>query len=653
MRFFLFLALLTTTLYADTSLPTAYQGRIRPIEASARLWLHDLYHKQQLKKEDLSPFQTHSRAATDLFWNQNIPIDAPLFWIHHAQTKELLHLPTKEDRFSYSELKEAFPSAYGLLATHQFVETYRNPTNRMGTTRLELSALAPGLWIALQGDNLVVLESPWQSLKPGQIIATKLTERLRQRHQPDKAAVDELLALWNNLQNFERKQDSNLAIAEAVQTLRQQGMKPFDIAQTLERQWPLRVRLSQAALQPKVLPGRLIPGEWYTLKALAIEVYDPVSDSLVPVGNFTVYPDAVFNELRQSSDSSETLATLQHAYSQIEGTYLREGGGKTLFYPTHAQLAAEMWYYQLPLTTVDLTLYFAATLLFGLAISLHSRSLRISAWATLAVAWILHTTILILRCYILGRPPVTNMFETVVYVPWIAVTLSVPLCAKLRSLFIPFAASLLAAALLALLEVTQLHHGLDTVQPVLDSQYWLIIHVLLVVASYGVFLLCGVLGHLYLAMSAFSPKSTSLPQLSRGILHAMYMGTAMLIAGTILGGVWAAESWGRFWDWDPKESWAFISSCCYLICIHAYTFRYIDKIGLAVGAIVGLWAISFTWYGVNYILGTGLHSYGFGSGGEGYYYSFLLAEMLFIIFCLWMMRFKQSKSISIVLKKKE
>src|SRR3989339_776052 len=87
MRFFLFLALLTTTLYADTSLPTAYQGRIRPIEASARLWLHDLYHKQQLKKEDLSPFQTHSRAATDLFWNQNIPIDAPLFWIHHAQTK--------------------------------------------------------------------------------------------------------------------------------------------------------------------------------------------------------------------------------------------------------------------------------------------------------------------------------------------------------------------------------------------------------------------------------------------------------------------------------------------------------------------------------------------------------------------------------------
>ncbi len=120
-----------------------------------------------------------------------------------------------------------------------------------------------------------------------------------------------------------------------------------------------------------------------------------------------------------------------------------------------------------------------------------------------------------------------------------------------------------------------------------------------------------------LAYATFKPETSALPQLSKSILHTMYIGTAMLIAGTILGGVWAAESWGRFWDWDPKESWAFISSCCYLIFIHAYTFRYIHQIGLAIGAVIGLWAISFTWYGVNYILGTGLHSYGFGSGAKG------------------------------------
>lgn len=124
---------------------------------------------------------------------------------------------------------------------------------------------------------------------------------------------------------------------------------------------------------------------------------------------------------------------------------------------------------------------------------------------------------------------------------------------------------------------------------------------------------------------------TALGQL---ILQTMYGGTILLVSGTILGGIWAAESWGRFWDWDPKESWAFISSCFYLIWIHAYRFHRIGSFGLAIGAVSGLLAISFTWYGVNYILGTGLHSYGFGSGGEIFYYSFLGIECLFLILML-------------------
>ena len=110
----------------------------------------------------------------------------------------------------------------------------------------------------------------------------------------------------------------------------------------------------------------------------------------------------------------------------------------------------------------------------------------------------------------------------------------------------------------------------------------------------------------------------------------LYIGTALLIVGTILGGVWAAQSWGRFWDWDPKESWAFISALMYLAFLHAYKFRKIKERGLAIGSILGLMTISFTWYGVNYILGTGLHSYGFGGGGEWLYYSYLLGEGLFI-----------------------
>jgi ABC-type transport system involved in cytochrome c biogenesis permease subunit len=224
----------------------------------------------------------------------------------------------------------------------------------------------------------------------------------------------------------------------------------------------------------------------------------------------------------------------------------------------------------------------------------------------------------------------------VLYVPWVAACASLLLPAFRRHSLALLAACVTSIGLLVILEVTDLNQSLDQVQAVLDSQFWLLIHVLLVVGSYGIFILGAIMGHFYLGMFiAQRQENATMKHLSYMILQTLYGGTAMLIAGTILGGVWAAESWGRFWDWDPKESWAFISSCFYLIWIHAYRFHRIASFGLAIGAVSGLLAISFTWYGVNYILGTGLHSYGFGSGGEYYYYAFIGSECLFLGVALW------------------
>ncbi len=184
--------------------------------------------------------------------------------------------------------------------------------------------------------------------------------------------------------------------------------------------------------------------------------------------------------------------------------------------------------------------------------------------------------------------------------------------------------------------MTDFYQNLHQVQAVLDSQFWLTLHVLLIVASYGVFILGSIIGHFYLGLFVTHRQETfMMQQISQLIFKTMYGGTVFLIMGTILGGIWAAESWGRFWAWDPKESWAFISICFYLIWIHAYRFHHIASFGLAIGAISGLLSISFTWYGVNYILGVGLHSYGFGSGGGLYYYIFLGVECIFLITMLW------------------
>ncbi|MCB1114339.1 MAG: cytochrome c biogenesis protein CcsA [Chlamydiia bacterium] len=315
--------------------------------------------------------------------------------------------------------------------------------------------------------------------------------------------------------------------------------------------------------------------------------YLPLSQAFKsPEKNVSHWPDSVWKEVAHAKNLNEAKTILE-ANS-----------------PFNLRFETEKFYLKVPLQKIALIGYVLA--IFGLWNGFF--------WGALAV----HTLLLGLRVFILGRPPVSNMEETVLYVPWIGALLAGGISAYLKESFPLKVGALMAAILLAF----PINSAMGNLQPVLNSRFWLMVHVLMIVASYGVLLFAGVSGHLYLLTG--SDKARTL------ILPTLYLGVALLIPGTILGGVWAAESWGRFWDWDPKEAWAFISASNYLIFIHAYRYRKIGDFGLAIGSILGLMAISFTWYGVNYILGTGLHSYGFGEGGALYYWIFLGLEGLLI-----------------------
>ncbi len=376
-------------------------------------------------------------------------------------------------------------------------------------------------------------------------------------------------------------------LLELQQRLLLAGYSQDLLAEQLEWMFPLWIRLEQAGSLFHVLPGE---DGWYPLNA--VEIGEE---------NFTLYDDETFALIRANKEAPEKLAAVLHtAYSDLAGTPQRQAAGKRLTYPSHAQLSMEVLYYTWPLLPL-------LTLGYILAAFLIRRVPRL-----LLACFLLHTVILGMRCFILGRPPVSNMFETVLYVPWVAVLAGL----ILRSHVAVYG----AAGLLLLLQFTGLDRSLENVQPVLDSQLWLSVHVLMVVGSYGVFLLAAILGHLYLIRRGNI----------RPLLHTLYIGTGLLIVGTILGGVWAAESWGRFWDWDPKESWAFVSAAIYLVGIHAYHFKLIRGFGLAMIACIGFLAITFTWYGVNYLLGTGLHQYGFGQGGLAWYLGALLLDSTFL-----------------------
>ena len=111
----------------------------------------------------------------------------------------------------------------------------------------------------------------------------------------------------------------------------------------------------------------------------------------------------------------------------------------------------------------------------------------------------------------------------------------------------------------------------------------------------------------------------------------LQVGVLLLAAGTILGGVWAAYSWGRFWGWDPKEVWALITLLGYLAVLHARFIGWVGDLGLAALSVVCFSLVVMAWYGVNFVLGAGLHSYGFGGGGQTYVYSTLLVQFLYML----------------------
>ena len=222
------------------------------------------------------------------------------------------------------------------------------------------------------------------------------------------------------------------------------------------------------------------------------------------------------------------------------------------------------------------------------------------------------------RIYISGRAPVSNMYETVIWVAFMSAIFALILELVYRRTVILLAGALMSFFGLVLAD--QMPLALDPkispLVPVLRSNYWLTVHVLTIVSSYAAGTLAWGLGNVSLVLLAFGKgKRETLKTLSQFTYRAVQIAVLLLAAGTFLGGWWAAESWGRFWGWDSKEVGALIALVCYVIPLHARFIGWVKDFGLAVCAVVCYSFIIFSWYVVNFVIAAGLHSYGFGGGG--------------------------------------
>jgi ABC-type transport system involved in cytochrome c biogenesis permease subunit len=227
------------------------------------------------------------------------------------------------------------------------------------------------------------------------------------------------------------------------------------------------------------------------------------------------------------------------------------------------------------------------------------------------------------RVSISGRPPVSNMYESVIWVAFMTAVFGLVLELIYRTGVIALAGALVSTLGFVLADQLPLTlaPNIQPLQAVLRSNYWLVIHVLTIVSSYAAFALAWGLGNLNLGLILFAPARHGLIKTLSGFCYrAIQIGVVLLAAGTLLGGFWAAESWGRFWGWDPKEVWALIALLCYVIPLHARYVGWVKDFGLAVCAVVCFASVVMAWYGVNFVLGAGLHSYGFGGGNDAWVY---------------------------------
>jgi len=214
-------------------------------------------------------------------------------------------------------------------------------------------------------------------------------------------------------------------------------------------------------------------------------------------------------------------------------------------------LGKELQYHRLSPFGWAWKFYLAAGLLIVLGgLTPWSRGIRTLGAVFYFAAFLMHIYGFYLRCTVAGRPPVTNMYESVIWVSWATVFFSAILFAIYRSWVMPAAASFVATIALVVAEgfPAVLDPSIGTLVPVLRSNMWLTVHVLTITLSYGAFALAWGLGHAVVFLFAFAPKKEDLHRkFSQYLYRSLQIGVILLATGTVLGGVWASYSWGRFW----------------------------------------------------------------------------------------------------------
>ena len=310
----------------------------------------------------------------------------------------------------------------------------------------------------------------------------------------------------------------------------------------------------------------------------------------------------------QWTNANSALAALKESQRQIS----------TIDLPSQTRVKAEVIYNHLSLFQKLISIY----LILGLValvsamvfifVGKNNRLIERVLFYAFVSSFLVHTLGLALRWYISGHAPWSDSYESLIYIGWSASLAGVVLFRK--SLLALCASSLLAGIVMLVAHMSFINPQITNLVPVLKS-YWLTIHVSIITASYGFLGLGALLGFLTLLLMIMKKRSNK-ERINTQIRHlvaineiSLIIGISMLTIGNFLGGVWANESWGRYWGWDPKETWSFVSIIVYALILHLRFIKKLDSVFVfSIASFMGFATIIMTYFGVNYYL-AGKHSY--------------------------------------------
>lgn len=277
--------------------------------------------------------------------------------------------------------------------------------------------------------------------------------------------------------------------------------------------------------------------------------------------------------------------------------------------------------------------------------------LQRGVWGCVLTGTVLATVGITMRCIIRSRPPVSTLYETILFTGIVCVLVALAM-EYINRKRIALALSAVFGALgmwismkYELKEAVTAGDTMPSLVAVLDTNFWLSTHVTTVTMGYSAGLLAALLAHVWLLGKAFGiRKGDSLfyKDIIRMVYGVLCFGLLFSVVGTILGGIWANYSWGRFWGWDPKENGALLICLWELLILHLRMGGFIKDRGLCVLSVLGGSVVVASWWGVN-LLGVGLHSYGFTSGVAWILAGFWLAELL-ILLATWLISIGQGRT---------